>query len=345
MTTLVMALGMGALAVSCAQDVDDVKQGLDTPLAGNGEVRLRFTIAGEKTTADGTKAGAKTRAMMLDGISAMPDDAIFGVYGYASKQDEALGNEPNLIDNGSVKKDGVVKVRGTVADYSGKTPFVQFVAVYPRLSGNDSFKKTGQSKYELTYTLTEDMAVQKDLMVGQTDEFIIPTTATDPVKSGKTVDMHHALTAVNFALGDSLATGYDIHGIEFRGVHVKGSCTVDMTKPTDAERFTWTPVGNKDKVHIKIPKVSTTQMNRTVFTGLKGADDKRDKLSLFMIPQTLTAEAEAVVYLKQALENNKADGTEKDKRFKGMKKNGVSSDEGNPRSHHLQGRRASGILP
>lgn len=320
MTTLVMALGMGALAVSCAQDVDDVKQGLETPLAGNGEVRLRFAIAGEKTTADGTKTGAKTRAMMLDNISAMPDDAIFGVYGYAGKQDETLGNDPNLIDNGSVKKDGIVKVRGTVADYSGKTPRVQFAAVYPRLSGSDTFKKTGKSKYELTYTLTEDMAVQKDLMVGQTDEFIIPATATDPVKSGKTVGMHHALTAVNFAIGDRLATGYYIHGIEFKGVHVKGSCAVDMTKPTDAERFTWTSVGDKGNVHIKIPKVSTTQINRTVFTGLKGENDKRDALSIFMIPQTLSAEAKAVIYLKQALDDPGNDGIQEDKRHKGMKK-------------------------
>lgn len=320
MTTLVMALGMGALAVSCAQDVDDVKQGLETPLAGNGEVRLHFAIAGEKTTADGTKTGAKTRAMMLDNISAMPDDATFGVYGYASKQDEALGNEPNLIDNGSVKKDGVVKVRGTVADYSGKTPLVQFAAVYPRLSGNDSFKKTGKSLYELTYSLTTDQAVQKDLMVGQTEEFVIPATATDPVQSGKTVGMHHALTAVNFAIGDRLATGYYIHGIEFKGVHVKGSCTVDMTKSTDAERFTWTPVGDKGSVHIKMPKVSTTQINRTVFTGLKGENDKRDALSIFMIPQTLSAEAKAVIYLKQALDAPGNDGIENDKRHKGMKK-------------------------
>lgn len=320
MTTLVMAFGMGALAVSCAQDIDDAKQGVETPLAGNGEVRLRFTIAGETTTADATKAGAKTRATMLDGISAMPDDAIFGVYGYAGKQNETLGNDPNLIDNGSVKKDGIVKVRGTVADYSGKTPLVQFAAVYPRLSGNDSFKKTGQSLYLLTYSLTTDQAVQKDLMVGQTDEFVIPATATDPVKSGKTVGMHHALTAVNFAIGDRLATGYYIHGIEFKGVHVKGSCTVDMTKPTDAERFTWTPVGDKGSVHIKMPKVSTTQINRTVFTGLKGADDKRDALSIFMIPQTLSAEAKAVIYLKQALDAPGNDGIENDKRHKGMKK-------------------------
>lgn len=320
MTTLVMALGMGALAVSCAQDVDDVKQGLETPLAGNGEVRLRFAIAGEKTAADGTKTGAKTRAMMLDNISAMPDDATFGVYGYASKQDEALGNEPNLIDNGSVKKDGVVKVRGTVADYSGKTPLVQFAAVYPKLSGNDSFKKTGQSQYLLTYSLTTDQAVQKDLMVGQTEEFVIPATATDPVQSGKTVGMHHALTAVNFAIGDRLATGYYIHGIEFKGVHVKGSCAVDMTKSTDAERFTWTPVGDKGSVHIKMPKVSTTQINRTVFTGLKGADEKRDALSIFMIPQTLSAEAKAVIYLKQALDEPTHDGLDDDKRHKGMKK-------------------------
>lgn len=321
MTTLVIALGIGALAVSCAQDVDDAKQGLETPLAGNGEVRLRFAIAGEKTTADGTKTGAKTRAMMLDNISAMPDDAIFGVYGYAGKQKETLGNEPNLIDNGSVKKDGIVKVRGTVADYSGKTPRVQFAAVYPKLSGSDTFKKTGQSQYLLTYSLTTDQAVQKDLMVGQTEEFVIPATATDPVKSGKTVDMHHALTAVNFAIGDRLATGYYIHGIEFKGVHVKGSCTVDMTKPTDAERFTWTPMGDKGSVHIKMmPKVSTTQINRTVFTGLKGADDKRDALSIFMIPQTLSAEAKAVIYLKQALEAPESDGIEEDKRHKGMKK-------------------------
>lgn len=52
-------------------------------------------------------------------------------------------------------------------------------------------------------------------------------------------------------------------------------------------------------MHIKTNHATTTKINGTQFTGLKGSDNKYDNLTVFMIPQKLNDKAVAEVYLKR----------------------------------------------
>ena len=281
-------LCLAAMATSCSQELEEGKVQTDNNPAALNVVKLNFATS------------ALTRGTMYDNINNMPDDATFGVYGYGHKDGEPTPNEPNFINNGSAKKDGEVHVSGKVAKYKTDMPKVQLAAVYPRLSDGNQFKRTGANTYTLTYSLEKDMAQQKDLMIGQADEFEIndQNSTDENINSGKTINMHHALTAINFAIGDRVPTGYTIEGICLRNLYTKGTCKVDLSKNTDAERFTWTDLSEKKDVHIITNHITTTQVNRTQFTGLK-TGNKYDNLTIFMIPQPVGKDAIAEVILKK----------------------------------------------
>lgn len=284
-------LCLAAMATSCSQELEEGKVQTENNKAELNVVKLNFAT------------DALTRGTMYDDIAQMPDDATFGVYGYAHKDNDPA-NDPNFINNGSAKKkDGVVHVDGEVATYKKKMPNVRLAAVYPRLSDGNQFKRTGTNTYTLTYSLQEDMANQKDLMIGQADEFSMTdgNTKNDSVNGGKTINMHHALTAINFAIGDCVPTGYIIEGIGIEGLKTNGTCHVDLSKTTDAERFKWdTKNATKGKVHIKTNPATTTKINGTPFTGVKGDGNKYDNLTVFMIPQKIDKDAVAKVYLIKA---------------------------------------------
>ena len=282
-------LCLAAMATSCSQELEEGKVQTENNKAELNVVKLNFAT------------DALTRGTMYDDIAQMPDDATFGVYGYAHKDNDPA-NDPNFINNGSAKKkDGVVHVDGEVATYKKKMPNVQLAAVYPRLSDGNQFQRTGANTYTLTYSLQKDMAQQKDLMIGQTEEFEIneQNSTEKEISSGKTINMHHALTAINFAIGDRVPTGYTIEGILLKGLCTNGTCKVDLSKDKNVERFKWdTKNAKKDSVYIKPNHATTTKINGTQFTGLKGSDKKYDNLTVFMIPQEIDKDAVAKVYLK-----------------------------------------------
>lgn len=282
-------LCLAAMATSCSQDLEESKVQTDNNPAALNVVKLNFATS------------ALTRGTMYDDKAQMPDDATFGVYGYGHKDGEASPTTPNFINNGSAKKDGVVRVKGEVATYKTKMPKVQLAAVYPQLNDANQFKKTGANTYTFTYSLQKDMAQQKDLMIGQTDEFEITSQnpAEKEISSGKTINMHHALTAINFAIGDRVPTGYTIEGIYLTGLCTNGTCHVDLSNTPGAKRFTWDiQNAKKDTVRIKTNHITTTQINRTQFTGLK-TGNKYDNLTIFMIPQPVGDDAKAEVILKK----------------------------------------------
>lgn len=286
--TAALTMGLAAITTSCSQDIDNSNASLKGNKAESSKiVKLSF--------------GPHTRGTMYDDISQMADNATFGVYGYARKNNESIITSPNFINNGSAeKKDGIVRVNGEVATYKKDMPNVKIAAVYPKLNKDNDFKRTGENTYTLTYALKEDMSTQQDLLIGEAPEFTITSenSKNDLIDGKQTVDMHHALTAINFAIGDRVPTGYTIEGICLRNLYTKGTCKVDLSKNTDAERFTWTDLSEKKDVHIITNHITTTQVNRTQFTGLK-TGNKYDNLTIFMIPQPVGKDAIAEVILKK----------------------------------------------
>lgn len=286
--TAALTICLAAITTSCSQDIDNNSTHVkDYKAEGSKIVKLSF--------------GPHTRGTMYDDISQMADNATFGVYGYARKDGSPINTDPNFINNGSAeKKDGIVRVGGKVATYKDNMPKVKIAAVYPKLADN-AFTRTGDNTYTLTYALQEDMSTQQDLLIGEAPEFTITSenSKNDVIDGKQTVDMHHALTAINFAIGDRVPTGYTIEGIRLTGLYTKGTCKVDLSKTTDAERFTWETSGEKSYVFIKTSNITTTQVNRTQFTGLKTSDNKYDNLTIFMIPQPVGDDAKAEVVLKK----------------------------------------------
>lgn len=280
---------LAAIATSCSQDIDNNSTHVKDYKAESSKiVKLSF--------------GPSTRGTMYDEISQMADNATFGVYGYARKNNESIITSPNFINNGSAKKDGIVHVGGKVATYMADKPCVKIAAVYPKLADN-AFTRTGENTYSLTYALQQDMSTQQDLLIGEAPEFTITSenSKNDLIDGGKTVNMHHALTAINFAIGDRVPTGYTIEGICLKNLYTKGTCKVDLsnTNTTDADRFKWESLSEKKDVYIKTNHITTTQVNRTQFTGLKASNNKYDNLTIFMIPQPVGDDAKAEVVLKK----------------------------------------------
>lgn len=306
--------GVLMLTVSCSQDVDNE---LGTTDANGGkvgsEVKLQFA----------TNAATTTRGTMYDNIGVMPDDSKFSVYGYSCKGGfDQMGNTLNFIANGEASKSGTVTVGGAAKYYNKAEPYVQLVGVYPYLQGENKLEKTGIDKYSLTYNLGAniDATQHKDLMVGKTNVEVLAEGEQQPAK----ITLHHALTAVNFAIGDKCPTGYKIAGIEMQGLAAKGTC--EVTFNGDMPTFNWTPSDTKENIRLKWPKYEgvglqaitpdkTTQVNRTQVTGVM-KEGKRDNLTIFMIPQQLGADAKAVIWLKKDDETFKSSKpiTDKDHR-------------------------------
>lgn len=285
--TAALTISLAAITTSCSQDIDNNSTHVKDYKAESSKiVKLSF--------------GPSTRGTMYDETSQMADNATFGVYGYARKDGSPISTDPNFINNGSAeKKDGIVRVGGKVATYKDNMPKVKIAAVYPKLADN-AFTRTGDNTYTLTYALQQDMSTQQDLLIGEAPEFTITSenSKNDLIDGKQTVNMHHALTAINFAIGDRVPTGYTIEGIRLTNLYTKGTCKVDLSKTTDAERFTWETSGEKSYVFIKTSNITTTQINRTQFTGLK-TGNKYDNLTIFMIPQPVGDDAKAEVVLKK----------------------------------------------
>ena len=289
--------GVMMLTVSCSQDVDNE---LGTTDANGGkvgsEVKLQFA----------TNAVTTTRGTMYDNIGVMPDDSKFSVYGYSCKGGfNQMGNTLNFIANGEASKRGTVTVGGAAKYYNRAEPYVQLVGVYPYLQGENKLEKTGIDKYLLTYDLGAniDATQHKDLMVGKANVEVLAEGEQQPAK----IIWHHALTGINFAIGDKCPTGYEIAGIEMQGLAAKGTC--EVTFNDDMPTFNWTPSDTKEPIHLKWPKYEgvnyrtvtpnkTTQVNRTQVTGVM-KDGKRDNLTIFMIPQQLGEGAKAVIWLTE----------------------------------------------
>ena len=289
--------GVLMLTVSCSQDVDNELGTTDAKGGKVGsEVKLQFA----------TNAVTTTRGTMYDNIGVMPDDSKFSVYGYSCKGGfDQMGNTLNFIANGEASKTGTVTVGGAAKYYNKAEPYVQLVGVYPYLQGENKLEKTGIDKYSLTYDLGAniDATQHKDLMVGKTNVEVQAEGEQQPA----TITLHHALTAVNFAIGDKCPTGYEIKGIEMQGLAAKGTC--EVTFNDDMPTFNWTPSDTKENIRLKWPKYEgvsyktvtpnkTTQVNRTQVTGVM-KDGKRDNLTIFMIPQQLGADAKAVIWLTE----------------------------------------------
>ena len=287
MSFLLMGM-MACLTMSCSQDMESNVEQRSTP---SGEVSVNFV-----TNLHGT------RGTMYDAIDFISDDDLFGVQGYTTDNGfDNMGNTPDFIDNGQTTKSGKVAARNAAAwKYAKK--YVQLVGTYPLLKGGNSIVKTGKDTYKVTFTPEEDALKEKDLMLGKSDIEVKSVNGNpDQVK----ITLHHALTAVNFTLGNKRTSGLKIVGIELSGVAGKSECEANLATNT----FKWNVIEKEKKYRLKVggDGIRTTVQNMTQVTGIKDKDGKYDNLSFLMIPQKLGENAKAIIYLERDTKPNKED--------------------------------------
>lgn len=281
---------MACLTMSCSQDMESNIEGKTTL---GGEVSLNFS-----TNEHGT------RGTMYDAIKFIPNDDQFGVQGYTNDKGFAsMGNDPNFIDNGHTTKSGKVVAKNAAAwKYAKK--YVQMVGTYPFLKGDNSIVKTGRDTYKVTFTPETDASKQKDLMLGKRDIALGPPVEggdRDPVD----ITLYHALTAVNFTLGNKRTTGLKIVGIKLSGVAGKSECEANLATNT----FTWDVKEPEKDYFLKVDGngIRTTVPNMTQVTGVKDGEGKYDNFSFLMIPQKLGPNAKATIYLEKDTNPNEED--------------------------------------
>lgn len=279
---------MACLTMSCSQDIESNVEQRSTP---SGEVSVNFV-----TNLHGT------RGTMYDAIDFISDDDLFGVQGYTTDNGfDNMGNTPDFIDNGQTTKSGKVAARNAAAwKYAKK--YVQLVGTYPLLKGGNSIVKTGKDTYKVTFTPEEDALKEKDLMLGKSD---IKVESVDGDRAPVKITLHHALTAVNFTLGNKRTSGLKIVGIKLSGVAGKSECQADLANNT----FDWKVIENGKDYFLKVggDGIRTTVQNMTQVTGIKDENGKYDNLSFLMIPQKLGENAKAIIYLERDTKPNKED--------------------------------------
>lgn len=271
---------MVCLTMSCSQDMES---NIEKNTTLGGEVSLNFS-----TNEHGT------RGTMYDAIKFIADDDQFGVQGYTNDEGfENMGNDPNFIDNGHTTKNGKV-VAKNAAVWKNAKQYVQMVGTYPFLEGGNSIVKTGKDTYTVTFTPETDARKQKDLMLGKSD---IKVELVKGDRAPVDIKLHHALTAVNFTLGDKRTSGLKIVGIKLSGVAGKSECTANLATNT----FTWEVKEPEKTYSLKVDGagIRTTVPNMTQVTGIKDSEGKYDNLSFLMIPQKLGENAKAIIYLER----------------------------------------------
>ena len=284
---------MACLTMSCSQDMES-------------NVEQRPTLSGEVSVNFVTNLHG-TRGTMYDAIKFISDNDLFGVQGYTTENGfENMGNDPNFIDNGQTTKSGKVAARNAAAWKNAKK-YVQLVGTYPLLKGGNSIVKTGKDTYKVTFTPETDARKEKDLMLGKNDIEVEPVNGDrDPVN----IKLYHALTAVNFTLGDKRTSGLKIVGIKLSGVAGKSECQADLATNT----FEWNVIEKEKDYFLKVDGdgIRTTVQNMTQVTGIKDKDGKYDNFSFLMIPQKLGDNAKAIIYLERDTKPIKGDVVSED---------------------------------
>lgn len=85
-------LCLAAIATSCSQELEEGKIQTDNNKAELNVVKINFATE------------VLTRGTMYDDIAQMPDNATFGVYGYAHKKVKLLPTTPTLSTTAAQRK-------------------------------------------------------------------------------------------------------------------------------------------------------------------------------------------------------------------------------------------------
>ena len=161
--------------------------------------------------------------------------------------------------------------------YPNNASRVRFYAYAPyackgaTLSGKDA-----AGVPEIRYTVPTAVADQQDLLVGRTAD-VVSSSAPKELS----LDMKHALAAVQFVTGDDIAEG-TVQSIALKGVYTTGVCTLADDMPV------WRDVATTQNISLAVGKAIDGSENVPITTA---------EQTFMMIPQTLPEGASVEVVI------------------------------------------------
>ena len=240
----------------------------NTPMKGKGtQMYVRQTTVG--TIDQHMEPTLETKGTKVDGISS------FKLYSYKYSESWA-----SSYASATQVSDGVTLESSN--NWKLTTPWANTnMAFFGIFDETNSASFSTDNGGELAYTVPSAVADQKDLLVAKNVDI---TEATNDSKVPMTFS--HALTAVQFGIGSTMADG-TITKIELQGI--KNSGTYNFTNNT------WTASGSAkytiDNLNVDIASNKGSGSTK-LFTGSNND-------LLLLMPQTLGAEAKLVVYITE----------------------------------------------
>lgn len=240
----------------------------NTPMKGKGtQMYVRQTTVG--TIDQHTEPTLETKGTKVDAISS------FKLYSY-----KYSGSWASSYSSATQVSNGVTLELSN--NWKLTTPWANtnmaFFGIYDETNSATFSTNNGG---ELTYTVPSAVADQKDLLVAKNVDI---TEAKNDSKVPMTFS--HALTAVQFGIGSTMAPG-TITKVELQGI--KNSGTYNFTNNT------WTASGSAkytiDNLNVDIASNKGSGGTK-LFTGSKND-------LLLLMPQTLGSEAKLVVYITE----------------------------------------------
>jgi len=154
-------------------------------------------------------------------------------------------------------------------------------------------------------TFTDKMEMEFDYAAsgttGQTSSDLIFANAqigtSTELQPTVNLDFYHALSGIQFRIGDlGIDQGLQVEKIELVDILSKGTCRFDPSKPTNPEKFIWTP--NTDPSSKKTYSQDYT-MGISEYAKNKNLDKSTDSvMTFFVMPQTLSDDVKLKVYFR-----------------------------------------------
>ena len=154
--------------------------------------------------------------------------------------------------------------------------FFAYMPLLPAGAKLDPAAKTISFKY----TMPAAPADQKDLLFGGVS---VDSKDYDPA-TGATISFHHALSGVKFAIGND-ANSTVIKSVTLTNIKNNGSVVI---APEETPIVTWSSVSGSASYTVDVPGV-------TEIASVKNLNDSELSLTLWLIPQTLSNDAELSV--------------------------------------------------
>lgn len=231
-----------------------------------------------ETTVEGinpTAPSAKTRANIETEIT-----KDFTTFGYRGTTISNISATPDWFYARKTKSDGTLY---QPLEWMWEQRYARFFAVSPE---KDSYTKmtlspsTHSGTPYVDFEVEEDVEKQVDFMTSTTGEVVYETRGVAPTTN---LDFRHALTAVQFAVGQNLSWDKTISRVEISNVIMKGR--YNLPNKFNGEGASWdlSNSGKRGTAVLSDINVSTSASPNSVIMGRNG-----DNYTFYMIPQTLT---------------------------------------------------------